>query len=95
MDQIQIKDKTFALSIPESEILEAVRKVANQINTDLAGTNPLFICVLNGAFEPHRRLLNYRQSRGVVAKDFLISEEIAFFITNIYLLCSDFCSVHK
>ena len=50
MDQIQIKDKTFALSIPESEILDAVRKVANQINTDLAGTNPLFICVLNGAF---------------------------------------------
>lgn len=34
------------------------------------------VCVLNGAFEPHRRLLNYRQSRGVVAKDFLISEDI-------------------
>lgn len=50
MEQIQIKDKTFALSIPESEILAAVKKVAEQINADLAGTNPLFICVLNGAF---------------------------------------------
>lgn len=47
---IQIKDKKFELSIPEIEILAAVKKVANAINTDLADTNPLFICVLNGAF---------------------------------------------
>jgi len=50
MGNIQIKDKLFSLSIPESEILSAVKSVANQINTDLAGSNPLFICVLNGAF---------------------------------------------
>lgn len=50
MNKILIKDKHFTLSIPESEILCAVRKVAQQINTDLQGTNPLFICVLNGAF---------------------------------------------
>ena len=50
MSTIQIKDKTFRLSIPESEILAAVRKVAEDINRDIAGKNPLFICVLNGAF---------------------------------------------
>jgi hypoxanthine phosphoribosyltransferase len=50
MDSIQIKDKQFTLSIPECEILTAVKKVALQINSDLKGTNPLFICVLNGAF---------------------------------------------
>lgn len=50
MGNIQIKDKLFSLSIPESEILKAVKTVANQINTDLSGSNPLFICVLNGAF---------------------------------------------
>lgn len=50
MSIIQIKDKKFALSIPEVEIQAAVRKVAEDINRDMADTNPLFICVLNGAF---------------------------------------------
>jgi hypoxanthine phosphoribosyltransferase len=50
MNTIQIKDKKFALSIPESEIQTAVRKVAEAINHDIAEKNPLFICVLNGAF---------------------------------------------
>ena len=50
MNKIQIKDKEFALSIPESDILAAVKRVGQDINKDLMGTNPLFICVLNGAF---------------------------------------------
>lgn len=50
MNTIQIKDKKFALSIPESEIQAAVSKVAETINRDIADTNPLFICVLNGSF---------------------------------------------
>lgn len=50
MNNIQIKDKEFALSIPEADILAAVKKVGEAINNDLMGTNPLFICVLNGAF---------------------------------------------
>lgn len=50
MDTIQIKDKKFRLSIPESEIQAAVRKVAEQINHDITEKNPVFICVLNGAF---------------------------------------------
>ena len=50
MPNIQIKDKEFALSIPEEEILKAVKEVGLAINRDLEGANPLFICVLNGAF---------------------------------------------
>jgi len=50
MSAIQIKDKKFSLSIPEEKILAAVKSVADDINRDLAGANPLFICVLNGAF---------------------------------------------
>lgn len=50
MNTIQIKDKKFRLSIPESEIQAAVRNVAEAINHDIADKNPLFICVLNGAF---------------------------------------------
>ena len=50
MSTIQIKDKKFALSIEESKILEAVKAVAEQINKDVEGLNPVFMCVLNGAF---------------------------------------------
>jgi len=50
MNTIQIKDKKFVLSIPEAEIQAAVRLVAEAINRDIADKNPLFICVLNGAF---------------------------------------------
>lgn len=50
MNIIQIKDKKFSLSIEDSTIQAAVRKVAEDINRDLVGKNPLFICVLNGAF---------------------------------------------
>lgn len=50
MNTIQIKDKKFVLSIPETEIQKAVREVGEIMNRDLADKNPLFICVLNGAF---------------------------------------------
>lgn len=50
MNTIQIKDKTFSLSITEAEIQKAVKKVGDDINRDLIDKNPLFICVLNGAF---------------------------------------------
>jgi len=50
MDTIQVLDKKFAVSIPEAQILERVDAVAQQINRDLAGKNPLFLAVLNGSF---------------------------------------------
>ena len=47
---IQIKDKTFVVSIPEADILREEERVAQEINRDLAGKNPLFLSVLNGSF---------------------------------------------
>lgn len=50
MDTIQVHDKVFAPSIPAAEIMQQVRKVAQQINRDFEGQSPLFLVVLNGAF---------------------------------------------
>ena len=43
MDAIKIKDKDFAVSIPESKILCEVERLAAQISRDLEGKNPLFL----------------------------------------------------
>ena len=50
MSRVTIKDKTFEISIPETTILEKVKSVADRINKDMAGKNPLFLAVLNGSF---------------------------------------------
>lgn len=50
MSRVTILDKTFETSIPEAEILERVKRVAEQINKDMASKNPLFLAVLNGSF---------------------------------------------
>ena len=50
METIQVKDKTFTISIPKEEIQKRVAEVATQISQDLNGKKPLFLAVLNGAF---------------------------------------------
>ena len=50
MESIQIKDKKFAISITEEQILKEVDRVAEEINRDLKDKNPLFLSVLNGSF---------------------------------------------
>lgn len=50
MDTIQIKDKRFTTFIPEKKILTEVARVADEINRDLSGSDPLFVSVLNGSF---------------------------------------------
>ena len=50
MSTIKVKEKQFDISIPEAEILTAVQRVADAINHDLEGKEPLFLSVLNGAF---------------------------------------------
>jgi len=50
MRTIRVKDKEFKLSIPASVISKAVDELASRLNQDLAGKNPLFLVVLNGAF---------------------------------------------
>ena len=50
METVRIKDKEFRVSIPAEKIQERVKAVAEQINRDMEGKNPLLIAVLNGAF---------------------------------------------
>ena len=50
MNTIQIKDKSFTTFITEEKILKEVARVADEINRDLNGTQPLFLSVLNGSF---------------------------------------------
>ncbi len=50
MSRVTIKDKTFEVSIPEAQVKERVRELAQQMSRDLEGKNPLFLGVLNGAF---------------------------------------------
>ena len=50
MEKVRVKDKDFELSIPADDIIREVHKLAAQINEDLKGQNPLFLCVLNGSF---------------------------------------------
>lgn len=50
MSTIKIHDKKFRISYPEAEIMENVKNVAERINKDMAGKNPLFLAVLNGSF---------------------------------------------
>jgi len=50
MSIVKIKDKSFKISIPEAEIKERVKAVAQQISKDMEGKNPLLLGVLNGAF---------------------------------------------
>lgn len=50
MARVKVLDKTFETTYTESQILTAVDNVAQAINKDMAGKDPLFLCVLNGAF---------------------------------------------
>lgn len=50
MRLITIKDKQFKSYISSVKISEAVKKVAEKINKDLAGESPVFLAVLNGSF---------------------------------------------
>lgn len=50
MDNIKIKDKSFRVSLSEAEIKNRIKALAADISADMAGKNPLFLGVLNGAF---------------------------------------------
>jgi hypoxanthine phosphoribosyltransferase len=47
---IQVHDKKFRLSITEAEIQKEVSRIASEMNRDLAGRDPVFLGILNGAF---------------------------------------------
>ncbi len=50
MKNIRVKDKDFAVSITEAEILKQVDRVAAELSRDFDGKHPLFLSVLNGSF---------------------------------------------
>ena len=50
MSIVKIKDKSFRVSIPEAEIKNRVKLLAQQMSKDMEGKNPLFLAVLNGSF---------------------------------------------
>ena len=84
MDTIQIKDKQFTVSIKEQDIQKEVIRVANEINRDLAGKNPLFLSVLNGSFMipceiSFVKLASYQgvTSTGVIKEVIGLNEDIA------------------
>lgn len=50
MKAVKIKDKEFELFLTQDTIEKAIGEIAERLNKDLAGKDPLFICVLNGSF---------------------------------------------
>ena len=50
MRTVTINDKTFAPTMTEGVIKARVKELASEISRDMAGKNPLFLAVLNGAF---------------------------------------------
>ena len=50
MKEVKLHDKRFSVSIGADKIDAAVQQVADKINEDYQGKNPLFLVVLNGAF---------------------------------------------
>jgi len=50
MNTLEINGRRFRVSISEAEIKTHVKALAEKMSCDLAGKNPLLLCVLNGSF---------------------------------------------
>lgn len=50
MKQVKIHDKEFKLFISHEKIQAVVEEMAEKMNGELKGKNPLFLCILNGSF---------------------------------------------
>lgn len=49
-DKVVVDGLTFVPYLSSEEIEKQVKRVAEELRSDLKGKNPLFLCVLNGAF---------------------------------------------
>lgn len=49
-EKVKIDGLSFVPFLKEEDIKREVKRVADELSRDLEGKNPLFICVLNGAF---------------------------------------------
>jgi hypoxanthine phosphoribosyltransferase len=50
MKTVKIHDREFKLYLPYEKIRSVVDGLAERINHDYSGRNPLFLCILNGSF---------------------------------------------
>ena len=50
MNSVKINDRSFRVSITETEIKNRIKSLAAEISADMEGKNPLFLAVLNGSF---------------------------------------------
>jgi hypoxanthine phosphoribosyltransferase len=50
MENIKIRDREFKLFITGEKINSVIQELAAKISSDLKDKDPLFVCVLNGAF---------------------------------------------
>ena len=50
METIKVKDREFEVFLKEDQILKEIKRVASDINRDYVDKEPLFLCILNGAF---------------------------------------------
>lgn len=62
-------------SINDTEVLFPMDELSGGTWIGISEKNRV-ICVLNGAFEIHERKASYRRSRGMVAKDFMVADDI-------------------
>lgn len=49
-NKLVVNGLTFVPYLPEEEIQRQVKRVASELRRDLEGKQPIFLCVLNGAF---------------------------------------------
>ncbi|WP_321299906.1 hypoxanthine phosphoribosyltransferase [Marinifilum fragile] len=50
MKTVKLLDREFRVSISAEEIDKVIAQMADKMNKELAGKDPLFICILNGSF---------------------------------------------
>jgi hypoxanthine phosphoribosyltransferase len=50
MYPIRIRDREFELYIPNEKIVSVIQEMAERMKPELKDKDPLFVCVLNGAF---------------------------------------------
>ena len=50
MKKVRLKDKSFQLFIDSKELNYSIESLSNKINQDYSEREPIFLCVLNGAF---------------------------------------------
>ena len=50
MKKVRIIDKEFAINITHAQLIETIKRMADDLNKDYQGKKPVFLVILNGAF---------------------------------------------